>query len=377
MTPKTEILIIGSGLIGASLAYYLSKAGVQVTLVEARPQPAASGTASWGSAGIISPPARLHIPTPLLTLTQRSIALYPSLIAELPGETGYREPGQLSLAANGAEVRGLQKRQVWQQEVGFVANWLSPAEVSELEPLAGPNAGALYNPAAVVDPPALTSALVQAAQNNGAQLVMANSATNLLLENGQVVGVGLLSGDRYLADRTVLAGGAWSGTWLAAQLTLLGLATQDFERRVWPVRGQMLAITPPSDTSLKHVLVGGHGYAVPQASGLIYYGATVEPTAGYELALTPAGLLELGRLVHKLTPTLDNAPIAWNWSALRPGSTDELPLLGPLPELPGLWLSTGHFRNGVLLAPASAELLAAALQSDQPALPPEFLPNRV
>lgn len=376
MSARTDIVIIGGGLIGASLAYWLSETGrVQITLVEAKAELAGNGTASWASAGIISPPSRMQTPVALLTLIRRTIELYPQLIAKLPQPVGYRELGQLSLAANGAEVRGLQKRQGWQKDSGFEARWLLPAQVDELEPLAGPHVGALYNPAAIVDAARLTRLLGEQLRQTGGTLLTNSPVEKLLRHNEQVTGVQLKSGETIQAERVVLTAGAWSGQWLDTQLEAAGKAPVGFARLVWPVRGQMLAVQPSPETTLNHVLVGGHGYALPQRNGTISYGATVEPAAGFENFITPAGMLELGRLVHKLTPRLETAPIVQSWSGLRPGSADELPLLGPLDQLPGLWLATGHFRNGVLLAPATAELLATALLSNRTEALEPFLPR--
>jgi glycine oxidase len=353
LSTQKDILIIGGGIIGTTLAYRLAKSGRGVTLLEAKPQLAHDGTASWASAGIISPPARMQSPPWLLALVKRSLTLYPALIAELPeNSTGYREVGQLSLAANPAEVRGLQKRLRWQEEQGFAASWLMPEEVDEREPLAGQHAGGLYNPAAVVDVFRLTRTLGQAAEYAGAIVRLNSPVAGFLRQNKAVTGVKLATGEEIRAAKTVVAAGAWSGTLLAEQLE-----TPDFRQKVFPVRGQMIAVQPPG-VVLKHVLVGGHGYAIPQLDGLVSYGATVEPDAEFENFMTPAGLQELGRLVHKLTPRLETAPVVRSWSGLRPGSIDDLPLIGAAENTPGLWLATGHSRNGVLLAPATAELLA-------------------
>ena len=194
----------------------------------------------------------------------------------------------------------------------------------------------------------------------------------------QVEGVRLANGDRLLAAKTVLTAGAWAGQWLDDGLAALGLAQSrtSYARAVWPVRGQMLALRPPANgPTLRHMLTGAHGYAYPRTDGSIAYGATVEPEAGFQAHMTPAGYAELSRLVHKLTPGLDNAPVSESWVGLRPGSASELPLLGPLPGLDGLWLSLGHFRSGVLLAPASAERLTQALLTNDPTGLADFAPQ--
>ena len=172
-TTSSDVLIIGGGIIGTSLAYWLSRAGVGVTLVEKEGQMAAPGTASYASAGLLSPASTQTTPPPLLALMQQGLALYPTLIARLtdeqPHPTGYVEIAQLRLALNGAEVRNLQKRQEWYLRDGIApdARWLTPDEVAEIEPMAGPNAGAILHRAAIVRAAWLTVALAEAARRRG------------------------------------------------------------------------------------------------------------------------------------------------------------------------------------------------------------------
>jgi glycine oxidase len=279
----------------------------------------------------------------------------------------------LALAANNAEVRGLQKRWHWFIEQGIEpqARWLNPSEVSQLEPWAGPNFGALYQPVMLVRPAWLTKALAATAAEYGLTVATGNPAVELLttsptgLSTLSVKGVKLKDGLEIEADKVVVAAGSWSGLWLDTQLAKLGI-TSNYAQQIYPVRGQMLAVqVPTGQVPLQHVLVGGHGYAIPRegATSLdtVAFGATEEHQAGFEVHQTAEGLRELGLLVHKLTPLLEKAPVLESWAGLRPGSRDIMPKLGPVPEIPGLWLASGHFRSGILLAPASAEFMSAAL----------------
>lgn len=375
---QSDIVIIGSGIIGASLAYQLAKQkgdDTKVTLLETYSTVAHAGTASYASAGIISPNSRLNTPATLLALTQRSLDLYPNFVAALkeeqPDPTGYKEMGQLSLAANIAEVRGLQKRLDWYLNDGVDpdAKWLAKEEVTEVEPLAGPNEGALYQPVAVVRTAWLTRAIVQAAARQGVTVKYDSQAVALLAENKRVTGVKLKDGDSVKAEKVVVAAGAWSGIWLDEQLKTLGEAATTYSEKVYPVRGQMLSVQPaPQVGALKNVLVGSHGYAIPRLEDggqvSVAFGATEEHGAGFSTTITAEGLRELSLLVHKLSPTLEKEQIRQVWAGLRPGSKTDMPILGPLPELSGLWIASGHFRSGILLAPATAELLADALLNE-------------
>ncbi len=369
MADNNEIVIIGSGIIGATLAYWLVDKGVKVTLIEGNTIGAAPGTASWASAGLLSPASRPDTPAPILAMMQRSLELYPTLIARLQTEvpaatTGYTELDQLSLAANPDEAANLQKRLEWYHsaKVEPRAQWLTPQEVAEVEPLAGPNAGAIRHPAAIVRAAWLTQALVQAALLKGLTLRPGVLVSQLLVESERVQGVSLHGGERIKTEKVILAAGAWSGQWLDTTLAELGLAAPHlgYADQIFPVRGQMLSVQQPAKP-LRHLLAGLGGYAFPRGDGSVAFGATVEPQAGFEVAVTPAGLRELWHLVHQLTPALENAAVRDTWAGLRPGSRADLPFLGPLPQLPDLWLACGHYRNGVTLAPATAELLTTAL----------------
>jgi glycine oxidase len=370
---NSDIIIIGGGIIGSSLAYWLAnRGGASVTLLEANSSLAQTGTASFASAGLISASARPDSPPALLELIKRSHVLYPELAArlkeELPTEpTGYTELGELRLAATEAEAAESQARQRWYVESGVdpQARWLTSQEVKELEPLAGPNYGAIYHPAAVVRAAWLTRTLARAAQLKGVTVLTGMPVTSLIIEQGRVVGVRVKNGAEYRAAKVVLAAGAWSGAWLDEQLG----EKDHYGKLIWPVRGQMLAVQPPLDRPpLRHLLAGSGGYAFPRGDSTVAYGATEEPDAGFEAHLTPQGLEELGQLVHNLTPTLVKAPVKETWVGLRPGSAIGRPLLGPLPQPEGLWISAGHFRSGILLAPSSAELLSEALLGNTSAI---------
>lgn len=368
-----DIVIIGGGVIGTSLAYWLAdKSKLDVILLEANSNFASPGTASFASAGLLTPAAAIGTHPAITGLIKRGFDLYPQLAARLQKDhpelagSGYFELNQLRIASSEAEAQELSERQRWYVEAGLApeARWLGPAEVADIEPLIGPSFGAIYHKAALIRPPWLTRTLARAAAAKGVTLKAANPVTTLLVEDGKVSGVQLQDGEIIQAEKVVLAAGAWSGVWLEQQLNRLKIATPGvkWSKKVKPVRGQLLAVMPPPGTPpLRHILAGAGGYGYPRADGSVAFGATEEPEAGFEVAVTPDGYTKLVGLVQALAPSLLQAPVSENWSGLRPGAKDGLPLMGELAQLPGLWLATGHFRSGIVMAPSSAELLSEAL----------------
>ena len=368
-----DIVIIGGGVIGTSIAYWLAdKSDLAVSLVEGNANFAQNGTASFASAGLLTPAAAIGTNPAITSLIKRGFDLYPELAArlhqahpELAG-TGYFELDQLRIAGTEADAAELHERQKWYVETGLApeARWLEPKEVAEVEPLVGPNFGAIIFKGGLVRPPWLTRTLAKAAAARGVTFRSGNPVTNLLVENGKVSGVQLQDGEIIEAAKVVVAAGAWSGVWLEQQLSKLQVVTPGLKwsQKVMPVRGQLLAVLPPPGTPpLRHILAGAGGYGYPRADGSIAFGATEEHEAGFEVAITPEGYSQLIAMMKVLAPSLLTAPVSENWAGLRPGAKDGLPLMGELPQLPGLWLATGHFRSGIVMAPSTAELMSDAL----------------
>jgi glycine oxidase len=370
-----DIVIIGGGVIGTSLAYWLAdKSKLAVTLLEANANFAQNGTASFASAGLLTPAAAIGTNPAITRLIKRGFDLYPELAARLKKDhpelagSGYFELDQLRVATTEAEAAELSDRQHWYVEAGLAtdARWLSPREVAEVEPLTGPNFGAIHHKGGLLRPPWLTRTLARAAAAKGVTIKAGNPVASLITGNGKVTGIQLQDGEIIQSEKVVVAAGAWSGVWLEQQLERLNITTPGLKwsQKVKPVRGQLLAVLPPPGTPpLRHILAGAGGYGYPRADGSIAFGATEEHEAGFEVAITPDGYSKLFSLMQSLAPSLLQAPVSENWSGLRPGSRDGLPLMGELPQLPGLWLATGHFRSGIVMAPSSAELLSEALIS--------------
>ena len=344
-----DVVVVGGGVIGCSIARELARAGARTTVVE-RDEPGAH--ASWAAAGMLSPQAECSRPGPFLDLLREARSLFPALARELREETGidvgYREVGTLLVALTGEDEREIEARCAWQAGSGLPVERLDGAEARRLEPALSPAVRwALRFPDDhQVENRQLARALWHSAARAGAAFRTGQEAVALLARGGRVEGVQLAGGERVPADRVVLAAGAWAGR-------LAGLPRS---LPVAPVHGQILAVhtSPPL---LEHVVDSPRCYLVPRLDGRLLVGATVEET-GFRKAVTPEGMLELLSGALEIAPSLARVPIVESWSGLRPGTPDDLPILGPDPGLEGLIYATGHFRNGILLAPLTGRLVS-------------------
>ena len=347
-----DVVIVGGGVIGCAIARRAARGGLSVVVVE-RATPGME--ASWAAAGMLSPLAEASGPGPFLDLLVRAREMYPAYAAALREETGvdasYADAGTLFVALREEDDEELCARWRWQSAAGLSVERLSAGEAREAEPALSPAVRmALRFPGDhQVDNRALGPALWSAASRAGARFRLGAQAVRLLREGDRAAGVELAGGERIHAGAVVLAGGAWAGM------------MEGLPRRVpvEPVHGQLLALeaVPPM---FRHVVDSPRCYLVPRAAGRVIAGATVEST-GYRKAVTPWGVRRLMDGAVEIAPALEHAPLAETWSGLRPGTPDGLPILGPDPEVEGLVYATGHFRNGILLAPLTGEMVGRML----------------
>lgn len=360
-----DVIVIGGGVIGSSIAYRLARQGARVTLFDG----GAPGQASAASAGVIAPPADAT-PGPFRELALEGARLYPALCEELLERTGI-DPGLragsvLYLARTEADELELRHRRDRLAGAGVIAGWLDASRVRDVEPaLAGDIRAGLHVPQQhQVDAPALVRALRRAAADLGARL-RPEMVDRLDLQGERVAGV-RCGGERLEAAEVVIANGAWAGSFAAD----LGRAIP-----VRPVRGQMVGLRP-MESLLRTICFGPRVYLLRKSEGWIYVGATVEE-AGFEARVTAAGVSELLAGAAALVPSLGQATFSHAWAGLRPAAPDAMPLIGRLPGRSGLTLATGHFREGVLLAPITAELVADLVERRRPRLPLDaFDPGR-
>jgi glycine oxidase len=358
MIPQTipqetaDVVIIGGGVIGCAVARRAANDGLSVLVLE-RGQPVME--ASWAAAGMLSPLAEANEPGPFLDLLLAGREMYGPYAAALREETGidvaYSDAGTLYASLCEDDDAAIERRWRWQSAAGLPVERLTAAEAREAEPALSPAVrGALrFAGDHQVDNRILGPALWTAAARAGAQFRLGAHAVRLLREGNRVTGVECANGERFAAGTVVVAGGVWAGR-------LQGLPRPV---PVEPVHGQLLALTAVPSI-FRHVVDTQRVYLVPRATGRLIVGATMERT-GDRKAVTPWGLRRLVDGAVEAAPALEHAPLAETWSGLRPGTPDGLPILGRDPDVPNLVYATGHFRNGILLAPITGEHVGALI----------------
>ena len=327
-----DVIVIGGGIIGLSLSIELRRRGASVLVVE-RGQPGREASHAAGGMLVDCP---LETSAALQPLATASARLYPEFAAEMEVESGkkvdLREQGTILFPS----AEHLSSSCLEQMTL--------PAPLSELEPaLAALNQPAFYLHERSVDPRALTVAVLQSAKRRAVDISSGEEVTAINLSDGRVAGV-ITTKTSFHASKVVNCAGAWSGE----------IAPYAFPTR--PVKGQMLCLLSPSHNLLKHVIRAPEVYLIPRSDGRILVGATVEE-AGFDKR-TDVGTIQ--RLYHgaiAIVPELRNAKILEDWAGLRPGTPDALPILG-LTATPGYYVATGHFRDGILLAPITAQVMA-------------------
>jgi glycine oxidase len=347
-------IVIGAGLVGSAIAYELAGAGLEITVLE-RSVPGAE--ASSVAAGILAPRIE-HRDGPLLDLGLASLAVHARWAGELRAiglESGHRESGALSLAMGSAELAALEE-----SAKRHDARLLDAAELRALEPQIGPlvEAGLLLPHEGQVEPPRLLRALALAAEARGARFLSGIEVRNLARRGERVVGVSTGDGTVIEADFVVIAAGSWTG--------LLPGLPEGLRQSVRPVRGQLVHLDTRRPI-VSRVLFGGGGYVVPRLDGRVIIGATMEE-AGFDKTVTLGGAHAVMSRALSVVPAFAQAELVSHAVNFRPASADELPLIGAT-ESPGLFMASGHFRNGILLAPATAEMLCDLILERAPRHP--------
>ena len=341
-----SVIVVGAGVIGCTVAYGLARAGARVLVLE--PRGPGQG-ATRASAGVLCPYIEGH-EEKLRDLGARSLELYDSFIDRLRVDSGhdivYQRNGTFEMAFSDADVARLTAQSVLLAKQHVECAWEAPSVFENLEPLASRRAlGALLIPIhGFVGVTSLTLAAAAAAERSGAQFRNDVGAIRIYQLPGDRVGVQTPS-SMWDADRVVLAAGSWS-----SQITVQGADPVP----VKPIRGQLIQFQTKGD--IRRVLWGPNGYLVPWPDGTVLLGATVEDV-GFDESHTEDAVRQLRKAAVELVPSLADAPMTNVRTGLRPRGPDDLPMLGPSRAVPGLFYATAHYRNGVLLAPLTVQLI--------------------
>ncbi len=352
---RVDVVVIGAGVQGSSVALRLAQGGRKVAVLE-RAVPGAE--ASSAAAGILSPGVEAVEPGPFYALCRASLALYPQFVRDVEAlsgmSVGLRSLGTLEVALDDDHAKILAARADKILAHGLPVEVLDDAAVRRLERGISPEArGALFFPdEGTLDPRALARAVYVAAARAGAAF-LTGQVRRIVTDGGRAAAVDHESG-RIEADAVVLAAGSWS-------LLVEGHGLP--AGAVRPVRGQ-IAVLDTRPPLLSRAIFSGHGYVVARPDGRILCGSTMEEV-GFEKAVTAGGLRHVLGVAIGIAPALERAPVVETWSNFRPASPDGEPILGP-GTVPGLLYATGHTRNGILLAPVTAESIAAAILGRPP-----------
>jgi glycine oxidase len=350
---KPNVAVIGAGVIGLGLAWRLAARGAQVSVFD---KGLAGAGASHAAAGMLAACAEAEPgEETLVALGRESQARWPAFAAELAGASGIdvelRQEGTLVVALTADDQARLNHQLAFQQNLGLPLHWISAAETRRREPhLAGKLAGAVFSPQDhQVDNRKLAAALRIAAQAAGATICEHRPVRAISTQGGRADGIVLADGTKIAADVVVLAAGAWSRS-------IDGLPAE-LRPPVRPIKGQMLVLRmDPAAPLVNHVIWAPGAYLVPRRDGRLLVGATVEEK-GFDTALTAGAMLMLLEAAWRALPAVEELAIEETWVGHRPGSRDDAPIVGQGP-LDGLFYATGHHRNGILLAPITADAIA-------------------
>ena len=354
---RVDVIVVGGGVIGLACAWRAAERGLSIVVLE-RQRPGAG--ASNVAAGMLAPVGEATWGEDrLLELAIGSHRLWPRFAADLAAATGrdpgYLELGALHVALDRDEAAELRRRYELMASHDLGADWLLPSACRELEPGLGPVAGGVHAAhEAAADPRALNDCLVAALDAAGGTVEIAE-VTAALIENGRLAGVRTADGYERRAGAVVLAAGSWSAAdWLPPPA----------RPAVRPVKGQILTLRgPAAEPPCERILVTERVYIVPRRDGRLLVGATVEEQ-GFDTQVTAGGVHELLREAYRALPEIAELEFVEAAAGLRPTTPDNLPLIGR-GAIEGLVLATGHFRNGILLAPLTAERIASWLVAER------------
>jgi len=359
---SSEVVIIGGGVIGLTIARALALRGIRdICLLEK----GNIGTeASFAAAGILAPQVEADSDDEFFRLACASRDLYPSFAASLFAETEIDieldTTGTLYVALSEDDEHECEHRYDWQTRAGLQVGKLTAAQACELEPCINPAVrGALLFPNDVqVENRRLLCALVESAKSYCVRLLTGTGVDEVLVEQNRAAGVKTANGV-IRCSKIVVAAGCWT-----SQIRMVKnlQALEAHVPQIEPIRGQMICLDAKPQLA-RHVIYSPRGYIVPRRDGRLLTGSTSEPV-GFVKQPTAGGINSILDHAMQISPAISKLPISDSWAGLRPKAADGLPVLGPCGEIEGLFYATGHYRNGILLAPITGQLLASAIVNE-------------
>lgn len=356
-----RVAVIGGGIIGCLSAWRLKLMGAEPVVLE---RGALGSESSWAGAGILSPIHPWLYPEAFSNLVIASLDLYPDFVRELEAEAEIsvelHRSGMMIPLFDMDKVSHKPAALAWSERFGWQLEQLSGDQARSREPsLSHDVNGAMYWPeVGQVRNPRMLQAARLALQKLEVEVREHVEVTGLLEEGGKVAGVRLAQGEEFFSDAVLLAAGSWSGGLSAAM---------GYPLPVRPVKGQIVLLKCAPGT-VRHIVKHDDAYFVPRLDGRVLVGASLED-AGFQRGNTVTEVCKLLDAVRRIMPTLGSAEIERQWMGFRPGSPDGLPYIGPVADKPGLWVATGHYRNGVVLAPVTADLISRWILGESPSLP--------
>jgi len=350
-----DAVVVGGGIIGLAVTRSLILHGVgKVLLIE---RGSLGCEASWAAAGMLAPQAEADCADDFFHLACKSRDMYPEFAATLLEETGIDVEldltGTLYVALNQNDEEELERRFAWQTRAGLPVEKLAVHDLRVLEPCISEKVrAALRFPRDVqVENRRVVNALAESNRGLGAGLITGTTVELIHIERSKIQGVQTSRGF-VSTERLVIAGGAWTSF-----LKIADQATPDL--RIEPIRGQMICFQS-SPRVARHVICSPRGYLVPRTDGRLLAGSTAE-SAGFDKRVTVAGMHSILTTALEISPDIATLSVIDSWGGLRPRAQDNLPVLGPYAEIEGLFYATGHYRNGILLAPITGELIAGVV----------------
>ncbi len=355
-----RVAVIGGGVIGCLTACHLKQLGCDVTVVE-RGQ--TGRESSWAGAGILCPIHPWLYPDAFTHLIDASLAMYPRFQADIEAQTGisieWRKSGLLIPFFDNDKTDHWQAAIDWSDRFGWKVEALTAEQSLQHEPALSPQVrkSLLWPEVGQLRNPRLLAAIRVWMSQLGVETVEHAEVTGLLRRGEAAAGVICADGRKIAADQVLLAGGSWSGE-LAGKM--------GFELPVKPVKGQIVLLK--GEPGLMHSIVKhDDAYFVPRDDGRILVGASME-FVGFEPGTTRKVIDRLMDSMARIAPGLKELEVENKWMGFRPGSPDGLPYLGPVTSIPGLWAASGHYRNGVALAPVTASLMSQWMNGNKPSM---------